>query len=317
MRKNAEIITDVKKSVEDRDMELINRYTRRKMTADEVYTFSVVLCDNEIDRDFERFSKDALFALKELFLGKTGVFDHNPKAENQTARIYDLDVEKVSGTKTTAGDDYYRLVAKAYLPRCAKTEDLILMLDSGIQKEVSVGCAVSRSKCSVCGKENGVCAHVKGKTYDGKLCYHELSEPYDAYEWSFVAVPAQRGAGVIKTYNSLDNIVKSVKSGLAVSLNAEQAALLAGHIAELEEQAQDGARYKSELLSEVKRLSAFCGPNVSAEISESVLGKMTVKELRAYRDAYAAQKKPLLPVSPQLATKGGLSADQDNHTFMI
>ena len=38
----------------------INRYTRREFKADEVYTFSVVLCDNEIDRDFERFTADAL-----------------------------------------------------------------------------------------------------------------------------------------------------------------------------------------------------------------------------------------------------------------
>ena len=34
----------------------INRYTQKDLTADEVFVFSAVLCDNEIDRDFERFS---------------------------------------------------------------------------------------------------------------------------------------------------------------------------------------------------------------------------------------------------------------------
>ena len=34
--------------------------------------------------------------------------------------------------------------------------------------------------------------------YDGKTCHFVLSDPQDAYEWSFVAVPAQRDAGVIK-----------------------------------------------------------------------------------------------------------------------
>ena len=29
----------------------INRYCRRELTPGEVYTFSVILCDNEIDRD--------------------------------------------------------------------------------------------------------------------------------------------------------------------------------------------------------------------------------------------------------------------------
>ena len=38
----------------------INNYTRRSFTADEVYAFSVVLCDNEVDRDFERFDENAL-----------------------------------------------------------------------------------------------------------------------------------------------------------------------------------------------------------------------------------------------------------------
>ena len=40
----------------DMDMNLINEYSRRTLTKDEVYTFSVVLCDNDIDRDFERFT---------------------------------------------------------------------------------------------------------------------------------------------------------------------------------------------------------------------------------------------------------------------
>ena len=41
------------------DLECINQYKSRPFTEQEVYTFSVVLCDNEIDRDFERFSGEA------------------------------------------------------------------------------------------------------------------------------------------------------------------------------------------------------------------------------------------------------------------
>ena len=56
--------------------------------------------------------------------------------------------------------------------------------------------------CSVCGADGakGGCNHIKGRSYGGKLCYVELDEPLDAYEWSFVAVPAQRAAGVTKVY---------------------------------------------------------------------------------------------------------------------
>ena len=37
----------------NQDLELINKLTRRKLSEDEVYVFSLVLCDNDIDRDYE------------------------------------------------------------------------------------------------------------------------------------------------------------------------------------------------------------------------------------------------------------------------
>lgn len=46
------------------DIALINTYTRSDLTEDEVYTFSVVLCDNEVDRDYERFTVESLLNLK-------------------------------------------------------------------------------------------------------------------------------------------------------------------------------------------------------------------------------------------------------------
>ena len=61
----------------------LNEFTRREMSEDEVYIFDVILCDNDIDRDGERFSQNALESLKKLFVGKTGIFDHNRKAEDR------------------------------------------------------------------------------------------------------------------------------------------------------------------------------------------------------------------------------------------
>ena len=53
----------------DAEVKEINKYTRRDFKADELYAFSVVLCDNEVDRDFERFTDSALEGLAKLFLG--------------------------------------------------------------------------------------------------------------------------------------------------------------------------------------------------------------------------------------------------------
>ena len=186
-------------TVTDEELALINKYTRRQLSKDEVYVFSVVLCDNDIDRDGERFTVESLFALEKLFVGKTGIFDHNPTAKNQTARIFACAVEAVDGRKTATGDDYFRLKARAYLPVSDKNSDIILALDSGIIKEVSVGCAVEEVLCSICGERSDTCPHRKGEIYGSKVCCGELINPYDAYEWSFVAVPSQKAAGVTKS----------------------------------------------------------------------------------------------------------------------
>ena len=72
-----------------REMERINRYTRKTLTEDDVYRFTLTLCDNEVDRDLERFTPEALHELSKLFPGKTGLFDHSCKSEQQAARLFD------------------------------------------------------------------------------------------------------------------------------------------------------------------------------------------------------------------------------------
>ena len=71
-------------------LEQLNRFTRRTLTQEEVFLFDVRLCDNEIDRDGERFSLEALEQLKALFVGKTGIFDHDPKGTGTGAGACDL-----------------------------------------------------------------------------------------------------------------------------------------------------------------------------------------------------------------------------------
>ena len=56
------------------ETELINTYTRNPVDESKIYVFTVTLCDNEVDRDFERFSKASLEAFascsreKQVFL---------------------------------------------------------------------------------------------------------------------------------------------------------------------------------------------------------------------------------------------------------
>ena len=179
-------------TVSGEELEKINGYAREPLTEDKVFVFRVALCDNDIDRDGEKFSSGALEKLVELFKGRTGIFDHDPKSSKQTARIFDTWVETLPEKTTTDGEVYRRLMAKAYMVRTASNGDLISEIQGGIKKEVSVSCTMGKKLCSVCGADmyKGGCDHEKGGEYGGKLCYHILDEPLDAYEWSFVAVLA-------------------------------------------------------------------------------------------------------------------------------
>ena len=135
-------------------MEKINLYTRRAYKPEEVYTFSVVLCDNEVDRDGECFTKETLEELAKLFVGKTGILDHEPTSKNQTARVFDAAVKEIPGKVTSLNEPYAQLTAQAYVPRNDGTKAFIESIESGIRKEVSVGCAVKKRVCSVCGVKN-------------------------------------------------------------------------------------------------------------------------------------------------------------------
>ena len=186
----------IRSEVTAEELKIINSFARADMKAEDVYAFRIVCCDNQIDRDFERFSDEAIAKMAELYVGKTIIKDHLPSADNQIGRIYKTDVESgENGSK--------RLVASAYIPKTESNIPIIENIESGVNKEVSVGCAVQKRICSICGKDIQNCSHLKSKNYEGKVCYALLDGVYDVYELSFVAVPSQKSAGVIKSFKAM------------------------------------------------------------------------------------------------------------------
>ena len=183
------------------ELEAINALSGTSLTQEDVYLFAVRLCDNQTDRDMEYFSRQDLEELAQLFVGKTGIFDHSWSAKDQTARIYRTEVVEEPGLVSEAGEPGCYLKGYAYMLRTADNAGLIAEIDGGIKKEVSVSCAVSGCLCAICGNDihdRTACSHVKGRVYEGRRCIVRLAQPTDAFEWSFVAVPAQPRAGVVK-----------------------------------------------------------------------------------------------------------------------
>ena len=187
------------------ELDLINQYARTPLTDEQVYTMKLTLCDNEIDRQYDQFTPEALKQLAALFIGKTVIFDHEWSAKDQTARIYSTKVEDVLGKTTSNGLPYQRLTAMAYMLDLPATSEIISLIDGGILKEGSVGFSNTVDTCSICGNGyySGSCHHIRGQAYTEngvtKTCSVALDGITDAYEFSFVAVPAQPAAGITKS----------------------------------------------------------------------------------------------------------------------
>lgn len=270
----------------DEELELVNAFARAELKAEDVYIFSVLLCDNEVDRDYERFSENTLRELSELFVGVTGICDHDWRSGNQVARIYRTELVTDKNRTTSYGCPYVYLKGYAYMLRTESNAEFIAEIDGGIKRETSVGCSVAGSVCSICGEDIALCSHVKGRQYGEKQCCAILEGAVDAYEWSFVAVPAQRGAGVIKNF---------VETEAGKSYAAEYEAL--------EKAAELGRRYLSELRSEVLRLCLVCDKAMYPAMEKSV-GLMDETALCELKKALKERAEKLYPPLTQLPGRG-------------
>lgn len=270
----------------------INALSKANLTEDQVYVFSLRLCDDQTDRDYERFDTEALPELAKLFVGKSGIVDHQWSAQSQMARIFETAV-------VTEGNVSY-IKAWAYIRRGGAGEEWIADIEAGIKKEVSVGCAMGRSVCSVCGLEYGTCGHRKGEQYDGQICVAVLKEPVDAYEFSFVAVPAQVNAGVLKGMGGRNVTLKE----LADRYGAQEEYRV------LFKQAALGREFEKQLENEVVRLWLAVGLGVEEPVLRSAAEKLSAEELKQFRSALEEQYSRKYPVRTQLG-HGKKEADWD------
>ena len=259
----------------------INALAKAELKEEQVYVFSLRLCDDQVDRDFERFDTAALPGLAKLFIGKTGIVDHKWSSDSQVARIF------AAETVMEEGISYIK--AWAYIRRGGSNDEIIADIEAGIKKEVSVGCAMGRSICSICGGEYGQCGHQKGQHYDGQLCCAILKEPMDAYEFSFVAVPAQVNAGVLKGMGR-NRCLKE----LAEEFGAQQ------EYRALFQEAQLGRQYRRELEDGVVRLCLALELGAEADVYRNLVKTAGAQDLMALKTALEARLAESLPVVTQL-----------------
>ena len=268
-------------------MEAIHAQAKARLDPEQVYVFSLRLCDDQVDRDFERFDTAALGPLAKLFIGKTGIADHKWSAGNQIARIFETQVVREQGVSY--------IKAWAYIRRGGANDEIIADIEAGIKKEVSVGCAMGMAVCSVCGSEYGTCGHVKGEHYDGAVCCAILQEPMDAYEFSFVAVPAQKEAGVLK---ALGGRVPRLKE-LAEEFGAQ------AEYRALQKQAELGKRYQRELEDSVVRLGLSLELGLTEPVLRNLARTAAAEDLLELKKALEGRLNEMLPPVTQLLGSSG------------
>lgn len=113
------------------------------------------------------------------------------------------------------------------------------------------------------------CTHIKGAKYGDKTCSVILDEPFDAYEWSFVAVPAQKNAGVTKQFGGegqrYDEVIKSLK----------------GEMADLQ---KENLLAKDFIKREILRLSFLCSPVLTVKTIGLLTESMGFEQLLELKD---------------------------------
>ena len=263
-------------------LEAINAQAKAKLADDQVYVFSLRLCDDRIDRDFERFDTAALPGLAKLFIGKTGICDHKWSTDAQVARIFATEVVKKEG--------FSYIKAWAYIRKGGRADEVIADIEAGIKKEVSVGCAMGYSICSICGSEYGTCGHHKGEHYDGQLCCAILKEPVDAYEFSFVAVPAQKDAGVLKGMGRGNRKLGELAEEFGIQ----------GEYRALFKEAELGRQYRKQIQDDVVRLCLCLELGVEEPVLRAIVEKAGAEDLLKMQKALDERLMESMPAMCQL-----------------
>lgn len=163
-------------------------------------------------------------------------------------------------------------------------------IENNILLTVSIGVGVSDCRCSICGQDyfTGECEHLRGKEYDGEMCYIDIYS-MEARELSFVIVPSDPYAMLVnnKCYNPFKK-----------------------------EQEDKGAKQvhgkeNKEKLEKIEEQQAFIDlKNEKDALSEKVAEKDAM--IQSLNEAAAQKDTEINDLKSQIETKSGLLESAEN-----
>lgn len=175
----------------DDQLAVINTFTKKKVTADEVVAFPTLSCNDIPDRDDDQFSTKCVKEFAELPqpyspTGKSFMLDHAYSVGNAVGRIFATDTKKVGGATY--------LTNEVYVPNTPQFQPIIEKIDFGISWAVSVGVMLGKDECSVCKEPFSSWGWWCRNGHDKGLWYDPNSDETDAYGYPEPVAPDSKGA---------------------------------------------------------------------------------------------------------------------------
>lgn len=279
----------------DAQLALINQFTRRPFTAEELYVGQLRLANNAIDRDNERFSEEVLTRFAATAIRKTMLFDHSRETQDgAVGKFFDVTIEKLALQQANAetGEDLvlpanvteaWFLCPWFYVPVKGVDEQVIVKIDAGIHDFASIG-----FRCESCVPIMDPGGKVLFWEYRGTGSQTEMTEG------SLVYLGAQHGMSV-KGAGSSEEISDIPGEGKTADHSADP---------------NKGGQTMKDLLAKLKALygKTFSEDGLFEELKAFVAEKVTAVE-EAAKTAKAALDAEILELKTKVAELSPLAAD--------
>ncbi|HUT74991.1 MAG TPA: hypothetical protein VM221_09205 [Armatimonadota bacterium] len=178
------------------ELELVNRFARRALAADEVYVGECDLCNDRVDRAFERFTVAVLADFADSLPGKSLLAGHD-HGSLPLGLWFDARLRGDERGVTHLRPSYY-------IVKTRDNEHHRAQLDGGVYRYASIGFRAQDLVCDICGKSwfGWECEHYPGQAYDvggGRVVAtarytRSEAQPAEAVEGSIVYLGCQYDA---------------------------------------------------------------------------------------------------------------------------
>ncbi len=194
----AATLDECQPSTQQEDLTALNALSPTRLDWDDVFVRSMYLCsDRPCECDWSRFTPHALEQIARLVIGQSVITGHDRRSL-PLARFFKAKTVERTGPD---GEPVRWVQAWFYwLRETSGAVDLLLNIDGGIYREVSIAWRYRHWTCSICGEEDGLCAHRPGEVSGEQRCLRVIDEIVDVLEGSLVYKGADQGATLARSF---------------------------------------------------------------------------------------------------------------------